>query len=87
MPAIQLAMARASDEAAIATGQGLLGAVNLSVAASAAIAGGWVYDTFGATVVWQGAGCLMLVLLTVASLRGSELRTGEDAETTDVRTT
>ncbi len=79
MPAIQLAMARASGETALATGQGLLGATNLAVAAAAAIAGGWIYEAYGATVLWRGAGCLMLALLAIAWLRGSQLRVGESS--------
>jgi len=77
MPAIQLAMARSSGEEAIAAGQGLIGATNLAVAASAAMAGGWIYDAYGAGVLWRGAGCLMLALLALAWLRGPALRVGE----------
>ena len=76
MPSIQLAMAQSSGEEAIATGQGLIGATNLAVAAIAAMAGGWIYDAYGAGVLWRGAGYLMLVLLAVAWLRGPELRVG-----------
>jgi predicted MFS family arabinose efflux permease len=77
MPAIQLAMARSSGEEAIATGQGLIGATNLAVAALAAFAGGWIYEAYGAGVLWRGSGCLMLALLALAWLRGPALRVGE----------
>lgn len=77
MPALQLAMARASGEEALAAGQGLMGATNLAVAAGAAIGAGWVYDAYGAVALWSGAALCMGALLGVALWRGAELRVPE----------
>ena len=77
MPALQLAMARASGEEALAAGQGLLGATNLAVAAAAAIGAGWIYDAYGAVALWSSAAITMAALLAIAMWRGAELRVPE----------
>lgn len=69
MPSNQVAVAVASPPDQLATGQGLLGATGLAVAAFAAIIGSWVYDSYGREVVFTGTGALMLVFVAIARWR------------------
>ncbi len=70
MPASQLAVGYASGESAIAAGQGLFGATGLIVAALASVAGGFVYQNWGAMVVWLAVSALMGSCLLFALFRG-----------------
>ncbi len=81
MPALQLAMTRATGPAALATGQGLLGATNLAVAAGAALGAGWLYENFGSVGLWTTAGIVMAFLVGLALWRGPELRLPESRAT------
>jgi MFS transporter, DHA1 family, multidrug resistance protein len=74
MPATQFAVARASGEDAIASGQGLFGAVGMLVAAVTASAGGWLYDLSGASGLWWISASAMMVLMLIAWWRGGDLR-------------
>jgi MFS family permease len=74
MPANQLAIARASPEDQIASGQGLLGATGLATASVTAIAAGWVYGVWGPLVLYAASAALMVVLLVAAWWQGPELR-------------
>jgi len=74
MPATQFAVARASGEDAIASGQGLFGAVGMLVAAVTASAGGWLYDLSGASGLWWISASAMIALMLIAWWRGGDLR-------------
>lgn len=74
MPATQFAVARASGEDAIASGQGLFGAIGMLIAAVTASAGGWLYDLSGASGLWWISASAMIVLLLIAWWRGGDLR-------------
>ena len=74
MPATQFAVARASGEDAIASGQGLFGAIGMLIAAVTASAGGWLYDLSGASGLWWISASAMIVLLLIAWWRGDDLR-------------
>ncbi|MDP6469919.1 MAG: MFS transporter [Pseudomonadales bacterium] len=74
MPANQLAVGMASGKRALATGQGLFGAVGMAVSAVAAIGGGMLYEQFGASGLWLFSALLMFVCLIYAWFTGSELR-------------
>ena len=74
MPATQFAVARASGEDAIASGQGLFGATGMLIAAVTASAGGWLYDLSGASGLWWISASAMIVLLLIAWWRGGDLR-------------
>jgi predicted MFS family arabinose efflux permease len=74
MPATQLAVARASGEDAIASGQGLFGAIGMLVAAMTASAGGWLYDLSGASGLWWISASAMIVLMLIAWWRVGDLR-------------
>jgi MFS family permease len=76
MPASQLAIARSSPPAQIASGQGLFGAVGLATAAATAVLSGWIYGAWGPGVLYVGTAALMTVLLAGAWLLGDALRTG-----------
>lgn len=69
MPANQVAVAISSPPDQLATGQGLLGATGLAVAAFAAIAGSWAYDSFARPVVFVGTGVLMMVFVVISRWR------------------
>jgi MFS family permease len=69
LPGNQVAVALASPSDQLATGQGLLGATGLAVAALAALGGAAVYEAFGRTVVFTGTAALMLVFLVAARWR------------------
>ena len=69
LPGNQVAVALASPSDQIATGQGLLGATGLAVAALAALGGAAVYETYGRTVVFTGTAIGMLVFLLAARWR------------------
>ena len=74
MPATQFAVARASGEDAIASGQGLFGAIGMLIAAVTASAGGWLYALSGASGLWWISASAMIVLLLIAWWRGGDLR-------------
>lgn len=74
MPASQLAVAQASGENAVATGQGLFGATGMAVGAVTAVAGGLLYQELGATGLWWISAGAMAVCLVFAWWRGTELR-------------
>ncbi|MBL6691504.1 MAG: MFS transporter [Pseudomonadales bacterium] len=74
MPATQLAVTQASGEDAIATGQGLFGAVGMAVGAITAAAGGMLYQESGAAGVWWVSGIAMILLMAIAWWRGDELK-------------
>ena len=74
MPATQFAVAKASGEDAIASGQGLFGATGMLVAAVTASAGGWLYDLSGAAGLWWISASVMIVLILIAWWRGGDLR-------------
>jgi predicted MFS family arabinose efflux permease len=74
MPATQFAVAMASGEDAIASGQGLFGATGMLVAAMTASAGGWLYDLSGASGLWWISASAMIVLMLIAWWRGVDLR-------------
>ncbi|MCU0311856.1 MAG: MFS transporter [Acidimicrobiales bacterium] len=69
LPGNQVAVAIASPADQLATGQGLLGATGLAVAAMAALGGAAVYETYGREVVFTGTAVLMLVFLAAARWR------------------
>ena len=69
MPSNQVAVAIASPPDQLATGQGLLGATGLAVAAIASLAGSWVYDSMGRPQVFVGTAALMLVFVALARWR------------------
>ena len=72
MPASQLAVGYASGENALAAGQGLFGATGLIVAAIASIAGGYLYQQGGATVLWLVTSFSMLACIGFARWRGGQ---------------
>ena len=74
MPAIQLAVTQASGQDAIASGQGLYGAVSMAVGAVVAAAGGMLYQETGAAGLWWIAAFAMVVLMFISWVRGAELR-------------
>jgi len=74
MPATQFAVARASGEDAIASGQGLFGAIGMLIAAVTASAGGWLYDLSGASGLWWISASAMIALMLIAWWRGGDLR-------------
>ena len=74
MPATQFAVARASGEDAIASGQGLFGAIGMLIAAVTASAGGLLYDLSGASGLWWISASAMIVLMLIAWWRGGDLR-------------
>lgn len=69
MPANQLAMAQASPVDALATGQGLLGAVGLAVAGATALAAGGVYEVAGRGVAFGVTAALMVAFVVAARWR------------------
>lgn len=69
MPANQVAVAMASPPEQLASGQGLLGATGLAVAAAAALVGGAVYDTYGRATIFSITAALMIVCIIVARWR------------------
>ena len=74
MPATQFAVATASGEDAIASGQGLFGATGMLVAAITGSASGWLYDLSGASGLWWISASAMTALMLVAWWRGGDLR-------------
>ena len=74
MPAIQLAVVQASGKNAIASGQGLTGAVSMAVGAITAATGGVLYDQTGAAGLWWISGAAMTLLLIFAWYRGDALK-------------
>ena len=70
VPAVQLAVGYASGENALATGQGLYGAIGLLVAAFASMGAGVVYQSYGADVLWVGAAVAMAMCLCLAQWFG-----------------
>ena len=74
MPATQLAVTQASGEDALASGQGLYGAVSMAVGAVTAAAGGILYQEGGAAGVWWASGAAMIFFMIIAWWRGKELR-------------
>ena len=81
MPANQLAVGIASGEDALATGQGLFGAVGMAVAAVSAVGGGIFYEAFGATFLWQVSALIMFLFLVFAWLKGGDLKRSPGMET------
>ncbi len=81
MPANQLAVGIASGEDALATGQGLFGAVGMAVAAVSAVGGGIFYEAFGATFLWQVSALIMFLCLVFAWLKGGDLKRSPGMET------
>ena len=75
MPATQIAVAQAGGEDAIASAQGLFGAVGMAVGAVTAGAGGILYQQMGAQGIWWIVSSVMILLMIVAWLRGDELKT------------
>lgn len=69
MPANQVAVAMSSPPDQLASGQGILGATGLAVAAVAALVGGAVYDTFGRTSIFAGTAILMMICLGISRWR------------------
>lgn len=69
MPANQVAVAVSSPPEQLAAGQGLLGAIGLSVAALSALVGAAVYDAFGRTVIFTATAFVMLACLLLARQR------------------
>jgi len=82
LPANQLAIARASPQHQIASGQGLLGAVGLATAAGSALGAGWVYGEWGALALYSASAALMVALIAAAWWQGVELR-GPDSRGQD----
>ncbi len=74
MPATQLAVTQASGQDAIATGQGLFGAVGMAVGAATAALSGILYEQSGAAGLWGISGTLMILLMIFAWWRGAQLR-------------
>jgi predicted MFS family arabinose efflux permease len=74
MPAVQMAVTQASGEDALASGQGLYGAVSMAVGTITALAGGLLYETYGANELWWSAAIAMFILMILAWLRGAELK-------------
>ncbi|MBO6658276.1 MAG: MFS transporter [Pseudomonadales bacterium] len=74
MPATQLAVTQASGEDALASGQGLYGAVSMAVGAVTAAVGGILYQEGGAGSVWWTSGAAMIFFMMIAWWRGKELR-------------
>ena len=69
MPANQVAVAISSPPEQLAVGQGLLGAVGLSVAAFSALVGAAVYDAYGRTVIFTATAVAMILCLLLARQR------------------
>ncbi|MBT4161572.1 MAG: MFS transporter [Gammaproteobacteria bacterium] len=78
MPATQMAVALASGEDAIATGQGLFGATSMIVGAVTAGIGGIVYQETGASGLWFISGIAMIFLMLFAWFRGNDLKQPEE---------
>ena len=78
MPATQMAVAMASGEDAIATGQGLFGATSMVVGAVTAGIGGIVYQETGASGLWFTSGVAMILLMVFAWQRGDDLKQQEE---------
>jgi hypothetical protein len=74
MPANQVAVAMSSPREHMAAGQGLLGAVGLSVAGIVAIAAGGVYGELGRGPLFVGTAASMALFLAWAVLNGASLR-------------
>ncbi len=74
MPATQFAVTKASGEDAIASGQGLFGAIGMLVAAVAAATGGWLYGLSGASGLWWISAGVMIVFMLIAWWRGGDLQ-------------
>ncbi|MYH71204.1 MAG: MFS transporter [Acidimicrobiia bacterium] len=73
LPAGQLAVAISAPTDQAAAAQGLYGAMGLTVAGSAALATGPVYEAWGAEVLFTGSSIIMVVALAGAIALGGEL--------------
>ena len=73
MPAGQLAVALSTPTQQAASAQGLYGALGLVIAGLAALATGWVYDTWGPEALFTGASAVMVIALAGAVALGGEL--------------
>jgi len=73
MPAMQLAVGKASGEQALAAGQGLFGAVGLIVAAVASLGSGLLYQYYGGPIVWLAVAICMVICLSFGYWRGRAL--------------
>ena len=69
LPANQVAVAMSSPPEELASGQGLLGAVGLAVAALSALVGAAVYDAFGRTTIFTATAVVMMFCLLLARQR------------------
>ena len=69
LPANQVAVAMSSPPEELASGQGLLGAVGLAVAALSALVGAAVYDAFGRTTIFTATALVMMLCLMLARQR------------------
>ncbi|MEO5839257.1 MAG: MFS transporter [Acidimicrobiales bacterium] len=74
MPANQVAVAISSPPEHVGAGQGLLGAVGLTVAGIVAVIGGGVYGHFGRGALFIGTAASMLAFLAWAFFNGAGLR-------------
>ena len=74
LQATQLAVTQASGEDALASGQGLYGAVSMAVGAVTAAAGGILYQEGGAAGVWWASGTAMVFFMMIAWWRGADLK-------------
>ncbi len=72
MPAMQLTVGYASGEEAFASGQGLYGATGLLVATVASFLSGYVYQTYGAQVLWLTTAVFMGLCIITSRLLGRE---------------
>ena len=73
MPALQLAVGKASGEQALAAGQGLFGAIGLIVAATASLGSVLLYQLYGGPTVWAVVVICMFTCLGYAYWRGRTL--------------
>jgi len=74
MPANQVAVAISSPPEHVGAGQGLLGAVGLTVAGVVAVIGGGVYGHFGRGPLFIGTAAAMVLFLAWAMVNGASLR-------------
>tara|TARA_A100001037_G_scaffold297562_1_gene319773 strand:+ start:1077 stop:2192 length:1116 start_codon:yes stop_codon:yes gene_type:complete len=72
IPAIQLAVGKASGEGALAAGQGLFGATGLVVAAAASLGGSYTYQIAGAFWLWMGSAVIMAGFIWLGVLLGRQ---------------
>lgn len=83
MPAGQLAVALSAPMKQAAAAQGLYGALGLVIAGLAALATGWVYDTWGPEALFTGSSVVMVIALAGAVALGGELMRPASRSTSD----